>query len=170
MIEQQRNCAYTSSMGRLFDCVSALLGITREITYEAEAAINLEYCAHSRERGQYPFVIEEGDPYIIRVGPILDGVIQDRARGVPPGTVSARFHNTIAHVSLEMVKKLSTLYGVGTVCLSGGVFQNRYLLKKTMSVLEDAGYRVYMHNKLPTNDGCISYGQAIGAAVRTKER
>jgi hydrogenase maturation protein HypF len=170
MIKTPHNLVYTSSMGRLFDCVSALLGITKEITYEAEAAINLEHCARTTTRGRYPFVIEAGDPYIIRVGSILDGVIRDLSRGIDTGTISARFHNTVAHFSLEMVKKLSRIYDVKAVCLSGGVFQNRYLLLKMLSVLENAGYRVYMHRKLPTNDGCISYGQTIAGNVMTEVR
>lgn len=169
MLKTQHNLAYTSSMGRLFDCVSALLGITREITYEAEAAINLEHCARTTVRGGYPFVIEEGDPYIIRIGAVLDGVIRDLARGIDPGTISARFHNTVAHVSLEIVNKVSRIYDVNKVCLSGGVFQNRYLLLKMLSVLEEAGFRVYIHEKLPTNDGCISYGQIIAGNVLAQE-
>ncbi|UCC11904.1 MAG: carbamoyltransferase HypF, partial [candidate division WOR-3 bacterium] len=168
MCKDQRNLVYTSSMGRLFDCVSALLGITKQITYEAEAAINLEHCARTAIRSIYPYDIEEGDPFIIRVGAVVDGVIRDLARGLDTGTIAARFHNTIVRFSLEMVKKVSRIYGVKNVCLSGGVFQNRYLLERMLFVLENAGYRVFMHRKLPTNDGCISYGQVIGGNVGTE--
>lgn len=161
MITRQRNTVRTSSMGRLFDCVSALLGITREISYEAEAAINLEHCARTSVRSRYGYEIDEGDPGIIRVAAIIDGVIRDCARGIDPGTISAKFHNTVADFSLAMVKKVSRIYNVNKVCLSGGVFQNRYLLGKMLSVLENAGFRVFMHRQLPPNDGCISYGQVI---------
>jgi hydrogenase maturation protein HypF len=99
---------------------------------------------------------------------VVDSVIRDLARGVDTGTIAARFHNTIVRFSLEMVKKVSRIYSVKKVCLSGGVFQNRYLLKRMLSVLENAGYRVYMHRKLPTNDGCISYGQVIGGNAGTE--
>jgi len=179
MIDHNYNLAYTSSMGRLFDCVAAMLGVTKEITYEAEAAINLEYMTAKKIRGCYSYDIDQAnisqgnnvsgfipgqlDPNImvIRVAGILAGIITDIENGVNRHIIAARFHNTVCRFSLDIAEKLRRLYAVNNVCLSGGVFQNRYLLTSMMQELENAGFKVYTHQKLPTNDGCISYGQVI---------
>lgn len=168
MIDHNRNLIYTSSMGRLFDCVSALLDITKEITYEAEAAINLEYTARKGVRTYYPFTITGGAEMIIRVEDILEGILKDLKKGIKKEIISAKFHNTIVRFSLEIVRKLSRIYHMKKVCLSGGVFQNRYLLQLMIKTLESEGFEVYIHRKLPTNDGCISYGQVIIANSQQK--
>jgi len=170
MIEQKRNCVDTSSMGRLFDCVSALLGITREITYEAEAAINLEYAASSAVSKGYSYQITDDGVFVIRVADILAGIVRDLKKKIGVDVIAAKFHNTIVHFSLDVVKKLSRIYRVKKVCLSGGVFQNRYLLTLMIDELERNGFKVYVHHKLPTNDGCISYGQVIMAGSLLKKR
>lgn len=161
MIEQNRNVVYTSSMGRLFDCVAAMLGLIKEITFEAEAAINLEYIAAKRTRKTYPYRIKSAEPMIIELNGILAGVVKDLQKGVSLEVISAKFHNTIVYLSLEIAKKLSRIYRMKKVCFSGGVFQNRYLLNLMIDKFEDAGFEVYVHHQLPTNDGCISYGQVI---------
>ena len=161
MIEQNRNVVYTSSMGRLFDCVAAMLGLIKEITFEAEAAINLEYIASKRTRKTYPYRIKGAEPMIIELNGILAGVVKDLQKGVSLEVISAKFHNTIVYLSLEIAKKLSRIYRMKKVCFSGGVFQNRYLLNLMIDKFEDAGFEVYVHHQLPTNDGCISYGQVI---------
>jgi len=161
IIDANYNLAYTSSMGRLFDCVSAMLGITKEITYEAEAAINLEYIAKKGINGHYPYKIEGGEEIIIYVSDILQGIIQDLKKNVSKDIISAKFHNTVVQFSLDIAKKLRKIYKVNKVCLSGGVFQNRYLLNLMIRKLESTGFKIYIHHKLPTNDGCISYGQVI---------
>ncbi len=172
MIDQNYNLAYTSSMGRLFDCVSAMLGITQEITYEAEAAINLEYVAKKGLREYYPYEIsnmhnntenwwKDGKEFVIGVRPIIEGILNDINRGIDRQIISAKFHNTIVQFSLDIVRKLRRIYGVNRVILSGGVFQNRYLLNLVIRRFEDNYFKVFTHHKLPTNDGCISYGQVI---------
>lgn len=161
MIAQGDNVVYTSSMGRLFDCVASMLGLIRAITYEAEAAINLEYRAAQGLSAHYSYKIQNTEPMVIEVKDILTGVATDLRKGVSPGVISAKFHNTIVQFSLDMAQKLSKIHDVRRVCFSGGVFQNRYLLNRMISTFEDAGFDVYVHRKLPTNDGCISYGQAI---------
>ena len=161
MITQDHNVVYTSSMGRLFDSVAAMLGLIREITYEAEAAINLEYIATQGIRACYPYQIKGMDPLIIGLKDVLAGVAEDLQQGVSPATISAKFHNTIVHFSLDVTQRLSRIHKVKKVCFSGGVFQNRYLLKAMINKFEGAGFDVYIHRKLPTNDGCISYGQTI---------
>ncbi len=162
MIERNYNLAYTSSMGRLFDCVSAMLGITREITYEAEAAINLEYVAKKGIKSFYSYSITEiSDEFMIRIRPILEGILEDIKKKMDKGIISAKFHNTIVQFSLAIAKRLRKVYSVKRVVLSGGVFQNRYLLNLMIEILQENGFNVYTHHKLPANDGCISYGQVI---------
>jgi hydrogenase maturation protein HypF len=95
MIEDDSNLVYTSSMGRLFDCVSATLGITRQITYEAEAAINLEYTAATGIRSHYPYKIIESDPLVIEIGAILAAILNDKRRYISNRVISAKFHNTV---------------------------------------------------------------------------
>lgn len=161
MIEQNRNLAYTSSMGRLFDCVSAMLGVTSEITYEAEAAINLEYTAKPGVKGSYPYKIIVGDPLVIDVRDTLDAILKDRRKRISNGIISAKFHNTIVAFSLDVAGNLRKKHRTKQVCFSGGVFQNRYLLSLMIKRFEASGFRVFTHHLLPNNDGCISYGQVI---------
>lgn len=161
LVQKEHNIVYTSSMGRLFDCIASLVGLVQEITYEAEAAINLEYIAVRKVRKSYPYQITETEPLVIEVRDLIERVVDDIAHGVKSSTISAKFHNTVAAFSLDVAQKLSMMYGVKKVCLSGGVFQNRYLLSLMIDTLENDGFTVYVHRKLPTNDGCISYGQTI---------
>jgi hydrogenase maturation protein HypF len=161
MIDEERNTAYTSSIGRLFDCVSAMLGVTTEITYEAEAAINLEYIATRGVKGHYPYKINKSETMTVEIGATLDAIMRDMKRRVSNGIISAKFHNTIVAFSLELTNLLRDTYHLNRVCLSGGVFQNRYLLKMMIKRFETDGFRVYTHRFLPNNDGCISYGQVI---------
>lgn len=161
MIDEDSNVVYTSSMGRLFDCVSALLGITREITYEAEAAINLEYTAQDATRDCYSFMIKEAHPMVIEVRDTLMAIISDVKKGTDRRLIAKKFHNTIVEFSFEIADKLRRRHGLKSVCLSGGVFQNRLLLNLMIDRLERGGFEVYTHKYLPNNDGCISYGQVI---------
>ena len=146
----------TSSAGRLCDAVAALCGIRQTVTYEGQAAIELEAAADAHEREAYP------------LGPGLDArptvlaAADDRARGVPVPVVSARFHNGLAAATAEAL--LAT--GEPVAVLSGGVFQNELLLTRTTAALERAGVRVLTPRALPANDGGISYGQAAVAAAR----
>ena len=169
LVQKEHNIVYTSSMGRLFDCIASLVGLVQEITYEAEAAINLEYIAAQGVRTSYPYQISETEPLVISVRELLERVVDDIVHGVERSMISAKFHNTVVAFSLDVVRKLSKLYGVKNVCLSGGVFQNQYLLNLMVDTLENEGFTVYVHRRLPTNDGCISYGQTIlGNAIHGK--
>jgi hydrogenase maturation protein HypF len=169
MLERERNLVYTSSMGRLFDCVSALLGITLEITYEAEAAINLEYTATPRAKGSYPFKIIEGEQLVIEIRDTLTAILADKKKGISNGIISARFHNTIVDFSIDIAVRLRDKYGTEQVCFSGGVFQNRHLLNLMIRRFLSTGFRVLTHHVLPNNDGCISYGQVIAGNSRAGE-
>ncbi|MBE0431970.1 carbamoyltransferase HypF [candidate division WOR-3 bacterium] len=170
MIDTGHNIVHTSSMGRLFDCISALLGITTEITYEAEAAINLEHVADQKTKGHFPFVVRDGRPMTIEVEDTLRAIVGAINKNVPKAKIAARFHNTIAEFSCNVANRLRKMHGLTTVCLSGGVFQNRYLLTLMIERLEKDGFRVHTHRQLPTNDGCISYGQVLAANAETEDK
>jgi hydrogenase maturation protein HypF len=157
------NTPLTSSMGRLFDAVSAMAGIRTTIDYEAQAAIEMEMQAHGAidEKGLYPFSITGDQNYsIILLQELVAGVINDILRGCTAATVSMRFHNTIAAMTRDACLKIKAQSGLGTVALSGGCFQNRLLLGKVMELLRQSGFKVLTHRNVPANDGGISLGQA----------
>ena len=173
-VERKINSPLTSSMGRLFDAISALLGIRGEIDYEAQAAVELEMAAHSfviargldeaiagnNERYPYRIAAAEGIR-IVHLKDLLSAVIEDLRQGVSKGRISVRFHNTVAQMVNEMCHLIADESGVRQVALSGGVFQNRLLLRKTVSLLESSGFRVFNHRQVPCNDGGISLGQVV---------
>jgi hydrogenase maturation protein HypF len=165
MIDHGFNLAYTSSMGRLFDCVAGLLGIMPEITYEAEAAIRLEHCARPGLNAHYPFAVEETeDGLVVRVAGTLKAILHDLGRTDAAG-ISAKFHNTVSRFALDICRRLRKIYGVNQICLSGGVFQNRLLSRLMIRDLTRAEFKVFTHHRLPDNDGCVSYGQVILANI-----
>ena len=145
----------TSSVGRLFDAVAALCGLRSEITYEGQAAIELEAACDAAERGAYPF-----DPSL-DARPTVAAIVDDIARGTDAGVIAARFHNALAAATARALLE----HGADTVVLSGGVFANRHLLSRTRALLGEAGVRVLVPQRLPPGDGGISYGQAAIAAA-----
>jgi len=168
-VEKRLNSPLTSSIGRLFDAVSALLGIRGEIDYEGQAAIELEMAAyeapHDGEEDSYPYsVAEDGDLRIIKVCDLFSTVIKDSQQGVPRSVISVKFHNTIAQMVKHMCLSIAGDAGTNKVVLSGGVFQNRLLLNKTVGLLERSNFEVYTHKQVPCNDGGISLGQAVIAS------
>jgi len=161
-VEKKLNTPLTSSMGRLFDAVAALIGVRGIIEYEAQAAIDLETCASNApdETGTYSFsVVRQDDTSIIKVRDLLNAIISDLRQNVNQVVIAARFHNTVARMIIELCQSISEETGIKEVALSGGVFQNRLLLSKAISQLESAGLRVYTHHQVPCNDGGISLGQ-----------
>jgi hydrogenase maturation protein HypF len=170
-IEKGVNSIDTSSAGRLFDAVSAILGVCHEISYEAQAAIELESVADENESRTYPVVISERDGrMIVDPGPIVRAVLDDLEGGAAREAVAGGFHNTVVGFCLEAAVRLRDARGVGTVALSGGVFQNRLLLRKLVEALSDGGFRVLLHREVPTNDGGVSLGQAVVANQRVLRR
>lgn len=163
-IEKKINTPLTSSMGRLFDAVAALIGIRNVIQYEAQAAIDLETCASEAgdEKESYAFsIIEEAGVSIIKIRELMSAVIKDWQDRRPQAVIAARFHNTVARMILESCLAISKKTGIKGVALSGGVFQNRLLSRKTKALVESAGFKVYTHRQVPCNDGGISLGQAV---------
>ena len=162
-IDREINTPLTSSCGRLFDAVSALLGIRRQIEYEGQAAIELEMAADEEVIGSaYPFQIEEqGDIRVIRLKELLAAIIADLTEGTAIATISARFHCTVAQIIVEVCSRLATETGIRQVALSGGVFQNRLLLRRVATALSAAGLTPIIHAQVPCNDGGVSLGQAV---------
>ncbi len=159
----------TTSMGRLFDAVSSLAGVRHEVTYEAQAAIELEAALDPDEEGAYHFdTTRTGDTLVLDPAPVIRDIVGDVRSGVSVGAISARFHNAVADLALEVCFSLRRDAGLAQVCLSGGVFQNVSLLELAATRLEGKGFRVYWHRKVPPNDGGLSLGQAVVAAARMR--
>jgi hydrogenase maturation protein HypF len=165
-IDKGLNCVDTSSAGRLFDAVSAIMGICTHVSYEAQAAIELESAVDGAAEGAYPYEISEGDGYVVDPGPALLAVLDDLSRDVPRGVIAGRFHNTVADLCLEVARRISSDTGVTTTALAGGVFQNRLLLRRLSGLLRDEGFRVLLPAEVPVNDGGVSLGQAVVASER----
>ena len=162
------NSPLTSSAGRLFDAAAALLGVRDAINYEGQAAMELEQLAEPREVGAYPAAIEAGRPFRVRGADLVHGATDDLAARGPAAVIAARFHNGVAALVEAGCLLMRDRYGLGTVALSGGVFQNLLLLDAAVSRLEARGFRVLLHARVPCNDGGISLGQAVVAAARDR--
>ncbi|MCL0056186.1 carbamoyltransferase HypF [Dehalococcoidia bacterium] len=164
-VERKINSPLTSSVGRLFDGVAALAGVRDEITYEAQAAIEMEMLAPKEVHfGGYPFSITAHQGMrVVKLGELLAAVIDDIKKGVPLPLISARFHHTISEMIVVMCRLLARERGLSQVVLSGGVFQNRLLLRLATSALRAEGFTVLTHSLVPANDGGISLGQAVVA-------
>jgi len=165
--ESGTNSPLTSSAGRLFDAVAAILGLRDTAGYEGQAAIALEQCADPVEKGAYRArIVDDGPLLTIRAADLVRAVVEDTRAGAVPALVAARFHNGLASAAARVCARLREDTGLGTVALSGGVFQNRLLLDGLVSALRLRGLRVLTHRAVPPNDGGISFGQAAVAAAR----
>ncbi len=165
-IKRGINSPLTSSAGRLFDGISALAGVRGEIDYEAQAAIELEMLApdESGEERAYPFsIVEEQGIKVVKLGELISTVVQDIRDRIPAPVISVKFHRTMAQIVVEMCKAIARESGINEVALSGGVFQNRLLLKLAVSALHKEGFTVLTHRLVPCNDGGVSLGQAMVA-------
>jgi hydrogenase maturation protein HypF len=180
MLAAGTRVARTSSMGRLFDAVAALLGVRREVTYEAQAAMELESLAwDGSDARAYPWALrrETGvqalghvppmvtGTTVIEVGPLLRGVLDDVEQGVNRADIAYRFHVTMAELLVSVCSALRDDTGLQQVALSGGVFQNRLLLELVLPRLEASGLRALLHRLVPANDGGVSLGQAYVAQM-----
>jgi hydrogenase maturation protein HypF len=166
IIQRGLNSPLASSMGRLFDAVAALAGLGSRVSFEAEAAMALQFAAETAAPdGAYPWAASGADPVIADWEPMVKTLLEDLARGVPASTIARRFHESLA----ELAVTLAALGGVERVALTGGCFQNRFLLDLVTQSLEAAGYEVLGPRAYPANDGGISLGQALIAARRWKE-
>ena len=165
-LETNLNTVPTSSIGRLFDAVAALAGVRQVITYEAQAAIELEALAAAGETSAYHF---DYDGSQFDAAPLINAAAADALAGISPQIISARIHNSLAALILEISLEQRRKTGLNQVALSGGVFQNVTLLESAVQRLEWANFEVFVHHKVPPNDGGLALGQAIIAAANSVE-
>lgn len=156
----------TGSMGRLFDAVAALLGLRQTVTYEAQAAIELEGMADDAPVEPYRFSIVPGETLVIDPAPVLRDIIADWRAGAATGVIAARFHEAVAQALLESCLRLRERGHGSLVALSGGVFQNARLLRATVARLRAHEFTTLVHHAVPCNDGGLALGQAAIAAYR----
>ncbi|BBO69560.1 carbamoyltransferase HypF [Desulfosarcina alkanivorans] len=171
MMEKQINSPLTSSLGRLFDAVAAMIGLRGRVAFEGQAAMELEMILDATESGRYPFAWDDhGEPPLhIAVTPIIRGVVRDLTAGLSAATISARFHNTLIGLFDALCRHLRSGTGIDRVALSGGVFQNHRLLTGLTAALEKSGFDLLTHRLVPANDGGLSLGQAVVAAANVTD-
>ncbi|HJT88858.1 MAG TPA: carbamoyltransferase HypF, partial [Bryobacteraceae bacterium] len=165
MMETGTNTVETSSCGRLFDAVASILGLRQHVTFEGQAAIELETIAEDSESGRYDFHLEAGEEWTVDFRPTIEAIVQVARAGRAAATVAAKFHHTLAEAIVETCRRIRGGTGLKRICLSGGTFQNWRLLQGTVSGLRAAGFDVYTHARVPPNDGGIALGQAAVAAA-----
>jgi len=151
----------TSSCGRLFDAVSSIVGLRHEVTFEGQAAIKLEMIADPGVERAYPYAVGEGDVAQIDMRPTIKAIVRDGAAAIQVGEIAAAFHNTLAALMVEVCGRIRDSANLNRVCLSGGTFQNVFLLERALRGLRQSGFEVFVHEKVPPNDGGIALGQAV---------
>ena len=161
MLARRLNCFDTSSCGRLFDAVSSIVGLRHEVTFEGQAAIELEMIADPCIERVYPCVIGEDDPAQLDMRPMIEAIVRDISRAIPASEIAAAFHNTLAALIVDVCQIVRQREGLDRVCLSGGTFQNMFLLQRAVQGLRQNGFQVFLHSKVPPNDGGIALGQAV---------
>ncbi len=187
MIERSLNTPYTSSVGRLFDAASALLGICTEPTYEGEGAVLLEAALAPAPEVQpapaantpvaYHFDVVKNSAtkdctaldtsvLLFDAAPVFKEMLDDKMAGVPTAEIARRFHEAFVELILQAAQLIHMMYEIRTVTLSGGVFMNRYLIEHAVRRLTDAGFTVAINRELPPNDASVSFGQAVVALAR----
>ncbi len=164
-IRNNINCPLTSSAGRLFDAVSALTGLCSESMFHAEAPMRLEDCLDPDEKGRYDYSIENN----INISDMFRAILDDIRKGTPASRISARFHRTVVDMLLRSSLTVRSESGINKVVLSGGTFQNRFLLKETARTLNSHGFTCCFPEMIPANDGGIALGQLVIASARRKK-
>jgi hydrogenase maturation protein HypF len=157
MLIKDINSPRTSSVGRLFDAVSALVGLRSKINYEGQAAMMLEHIVDQNEDGIYSFELIDGKKIIVDWIPLIKEILKDIKINVTSGIIAAKFHNTL----VEIIMKIALKIGHKRIVLSGGCFQNAVLMESAIKKLANNGYKVYRHQRIPPNDGGISLGQVV---------
>jgi len=167
IMKQRFNSPLTSSLGRLFDGVAAILGLRRKVTFEGQAAMELEAMARYGSGRVMQFTIEEaGDIIHLDFSPMIRAITKRLQAGKDSGELAFSFHLTLQAAFCKMSRTIRDKTGLNRVVLSGGCFQNRILTEGTIAELEKAGFQVFFHSVVPTNDGCISLGQAVCAGAQ----
>ncbi len=167
--ERGVNSPLTSGAGRLFDAVAAIAGLGEHTTYEGQAAVALEQAIDETASGSYGFdIAEDSDTMIFDWRQLICDAARDADAGTGAGVISARFHRAVVGLIKDAASRAARHYGVKAAVLSGGVFQNSYLLKNGLSVLESLGFHAFSNEKVPSNDGGIAFGQAAIASCSMK--
>jgi len=179
MIASGLNSPLTTSAGRLFDAVSSIIGIQQTVNFEGQGAMELEFAADGINSDEnYAFEIsgdrrrETGDRkyyeplLVVNWKPMIKCILEDISDNMPVGVISARFHNTLVEIIVDMAKRV----GMERVLLTGGCFQNKYLTERAIERLTNDGFKAYWHQRVPPNDGGISLGQLFVALKRNKGR
>jgi hydrogenase maturation protein HypF len=161
-IDKKLNCPLTSSAGRLFDAVAAMTGICAVNGFEAEAPMRLESAIDKNCKEKYNYSINETVSFELTIKEIITDVMNS----VEAPVIAAKFHNAIISVILDIVKSARGKYNLNKVVLSGGVFQNRFLIENAERLLKENNFEVYTHSKVPSNDGGVALGQLAIAAKR----
>lgn len=171
MLKNRLNTPFTSSVGRLFDAAAALAGLRREVSYEGQAAVELELAAGKTVCSKgYPFLIEVVDgTYVIRLQLFFEALCQDLRNKQTVANIAGAVHQGLSDVTIAVVSKIARDTGLKDVVLNGGVFQNYRLLSQTVNKLKDMNLRVYIPRLVPLNDGGIALGQVYVAAARIRE-
>jgi hydrogenase maturation protein HypF len=164
-IKDGLNSPLTSSMGRLFDAVSSILGLYQTVSYEAQGAVALERLAVNEISDFYKIIV---NGQVINQVLLIHQIMKDLDEGLSLQQISSKFHNAIAQFSLDCLLSLRDQYKINKVVISGGVWQNLYLLKQTWALLKAAGFEVYIHRQVPANDACIALGQVAVALAQSK--
>lgn len=159
-LERNWNCTPTSSVGRLFDAVAALIGVRQSATYEGQAAIELEAIVDHSETGGYDFDIVQDVPMVLDARPVIQSIVRDRSEGVSLPAIAARFHRGLTRAVTDICGLIRHRTGIDTVGLTGGVLQNVTLLELLLESLRREGFAVLIHRTVPANDGGLSLGQA----------
>jgi hydrogenase maturation protein HypF len=164
------NAPLASSAGRLFDAVAALLGVRDRVSFEGQAAMELEWLAESATAtaGGYPFALGEPGParYEVDTRPLVAAVTHACRDGVAPALIARRFHQTLVDVIVRVVHNIRRNTGLSCVVMSGGVFANNILARSATTALERARFEVFTHRLVPAGDGGLSLGQLAVAAAR----
>jgi hydrogenase maturation protein HypF len=161
-LERPKLFPRTSSLGRLFDAVAALCGLSERVTFEGQAAMALEFAVDPTTRDAYPLPLSAQMPAVADWEPLIHGVLDDRSRGVPVDRIAAKFHNALA----EMALVVATRAGCHQIVLTGGCFQNAVLTGRVRERLLENDFKVYTHHQVPPGDGGIALGQVLIAAKR----
>jgi len=166
MLEKNLHAPLTTSAGRLFDGVAALLDLHQVVSFEGQAAMALEFATDPAHEDAYPLPLSEvGPPWVLDWRPLLSAVLADLRSGAPTPTIAARFHNALIEAILATARRT----GEPRVALSGGCFQNRILTERAAQRLRAAGFEVILHRQVPPNDGGVSLGQIAVAARKMND-
>jgi hydrogenase maturation protein HypF len=171
MLKKGINSPATSSAGRLFDAVASIIGISQQVSFEGKAAMELEWALGDAQIDEtYEYLKDKSEIRNPKSEIIIDwsltilNILEDVKRKIDVATISAKFHNTLVEIIVDIAKRI----GEKQVVLSGGCFQNKYLTERAVHRLESEGFKPYWHQRVPPNDGGISLGQ-IAAVMKQKE-